>query len=67
MSGNPTEILALFALLPSSVVSIPLHYRPFHALFFFSKALQTFPHNWSLRIEELDANLEKNVIRKCSQ
>ena len=43
MSGNPTGILALFALLPSSVVSIPVHYRPFHTLFFYSKALQTFP------------------------
>ena len=43
MSGNPTGILALFALLPSSVVSIPVHYRPFLTLFFYSKALQTFP------------------------
>ena len=44
MSGNPTGILAVFALLLlSSVVSIPVHYRPFHALFFYSKALQTFP------------------------
>ena len=44
MSGNPTGILAVFALLLlSSVVSIPVHYRPFHTLFFYSKALQTFP------------------------